>query len=51
MLARWLYATVYLALTWRAFTPRMRRIVNLNVVLAFVDNSVVVALLVSILIR
>ncbi|MET0325629.1 MAG: DUF1345 domain-containing protein [Ilumatobacteraceae bacterium] len=32
-------------------TPRMRHIVNLNVVLAFVYNSVVVALLVSILIR
>ncbi len=32
-------------------TPQMRRIVNFNVVVAFLFNSVVVALLASILIR
>lgn len=32
-------------------TPEMRRVVNLNVIVAFVYNSVIVALLASILIR
>ena len=44
-------ATTFGATDVTVTTPRMRHIVNLNVVLAFVYNSVVVALLVSILIR
>lgn len=44
-------ATTFGATDVSVTTPRMRRIVNLNVVLAFVYNSVVVALLVSVLIR
>ena len=57
-----LYAVLYVVLTWRiattfgatdvsVTTPEMRRIVNLNVIVSFVYNSVIVALLVSILIR
>ena len=55
------YAVLYVVLTWRiattfgatvsVTTPEMRRIVNLNVIVSLVYNSVIVALLVSILIR
>ena len=44
-------ATTFGATDTSVTTPEMRRIVNLNVIVSFVYNSVIVALLVSILIR
>ena len=44
-------ATTFGATDVSVTTPEMRRIVNLNVIVSFVYNSVIVALLVSILIR
>jgi uncharacterized membrane protein len=44
-------ATTFGATDVSITTPEMRRIVNLNVIVSFVYNSVIVALLVSILIR
>ncbi len=44
-------STTFVATDANITTPQMRRIVNLHTVLSFVYNSVIVALLVTVLIR